>query len=309
MAREQTGIDVVDETSDLDATADDRVGLHTVHVFLQHGRRVADRAEVHPRNVLARNVHDALLELLLAGRRHSAACVLYDHDTIDVQEVHTQYESDERAVRDAPTRVTQNLRVTGFQPDHPEWVNTRVHARNHGDTSFRDTVKALQIKGIRVLTVGSEQIIEVLIHAFTVLRCETVTMRINETAARVDTINRRYAEIYGFERSSDWLMLKLQEELGELADAYLGLTGRQRDKGGRSGDARERFALELADAAGLLFALAQQEGVDLERAIDAKWLVWDRREHQRDDELTSAERAMPSETYSAGDAHRGESAE
>lgn len=121
-------------------------------------------------------------------------------------------------------------------------------------------------------------------------------MRINDTAARIDAINLRYAEIYGFERTSDWLMLKLQEEFGELAEAYLGLTNRQRDKG-QSGDAHERFALELADAAGLLFALAQHEGVDLERAIDAKWLVWDRRENQRDDTLTDAERAMPSETY------------
>lgn len=125
-------------------------------------------------------------------------------------------------------------------------------------------------------------------------------MRINETAARVDAISRRYADIYGFERSSDWLMLKLQEEFGELADAYLGLTGRQRDKGGsaeKKQDARESFALELADAVGLLFALAQQEGVDLEKAIDAKWLVWDRRENQRDNELTEEERAMPGETY------------
>lgn len=128
-------------------------------------------------------------------------------------------------------------------------------------------------------------------------------MRINDTAARIDAINRRYAEIYGFERSSDWLMLKLQEEFGELAEAYLRFTGRQRDKGDRTAneqDAHERFALELADTTGLLLALSQQEGVDLERAIDAKWLVWDRREHQRDDELTDAERAMPSETYRGG---------
>ncbi|MGO3757302.1 MAG: hypothetical protein ACTJGQ_00365 [Agrococcus casei] len=127
-------------------------------------------------------------------------------------------------------------------------------------------------------------------------------MHINETAAQIDEINRRYAEIYGFERTSDWLMLKVQEELGEVADAYLGMTGRQRDKGrGDEADARERFALELADAAGLLMALAHNEGVDLERAIDAKWLVWNRREHQRDSELTDAERAMPGETYRQAD--------
>lgn len=119
----------------------------------------------------------------------------------------------------------------------------------------------------------------------------------NETAARIDAISRRYAEIYGFERSSDWLMLKFQEEAGELAEAYLGLTGRQRRKGERETDAREQFALELADTVGILFALAAQEGVDLERAIDAKWLVWDRRENQRDEDLTDAERAMPREAY------------
>ena len=127
-------------------------------------------------------------------------------------------------------------------------------------------------------------------------------MHINETAAEIDSINRRYAEIYGFERTSDWLMLKVQEELGEVADAYLGMTGRQRDKGrGDEADARERFALELADAAGLLMALAHNEGVDLERAIDAKWLVWNRREHQRDEDLTDAERAMPGEAYRQSD--------
>lgn len=122
-------------------------------------------------------------------------------------------------------------------------------------------------------------------------------MHINDTAARIDAISRRYAEIYGFDRTSDWLMLKLQEEAGELADAYLGLTGRQRQKGDAVTDPRQRFALELADTVGILFALAAQEGVDIERAIDAKWLVWDRRENQRDEDLTDAERAMPGETY------------
>lgn len=122
-------------------------------------------------------------------------------------------------------------------------------------------------------------------------------MHINDTAARIDAISRRYAAIYGFDRTSDWLMLKLQEEAGELADAYLGLTGRQRQKGDAVTDPRQRFALELADTVGILFALAAQEGVDIERAIDAKWLVWDRRENQRDEDLTDAERAMPGETY------------
>lgn len=110
-------------------------------------------------------------------------------------------------------------------------------------------------------------------------------MEIRATAQRIDAISRRYADIYGFERSTDWLMLKLQEEVGELAQAYLATTGRQRDKGHSPEEIERRFSLELADALGMLLALAEATGVDIEQAIDDKWLIWDRRESQRAGEL------------------------
>lgn len=110
-----------------------------------------------------------------------------------------------------------------------------------------------------------------------------------EAARRIDAISRRYAEIYGFERDSDWLMLKLQEEVGELAQAYLAKTDRQRDKGHSREEIERRFALELADAMGMLLALAEATGVDIERAIDEKWLVWDRRVSQRAGEADAPE--------------------
>lgn len=110
-----------------------------------------------------------------------------------------------------------------------------------------------------------------------------------EAARRIDAISRRYAEIYGFERDTDWLMLKLQEEVGELAQAYLAKTGRQRDKGHSRAEIERRFALELADAMGMLLALAEATGVDIEHAIDEKWLVWDRRVSQRAGEADAPE--------------------
>lgn len=117
-------------------------------------------------------------------------------------------------------------------------------------------------------------------------------MELGPLARRIDAISARYAEIYGFERDGDWLMLKLQEEVGELAQAWLAKSGRQRDRGLTPQAIDDRFALELADALGMLLALAELTGVDIEQAVDAKWLVWDRREHQRDGDLEPHERAL-----------------
>jgi len=115
-------------------------------------------------------------------------------------------------------------------------------------------------------------------------------MELRATAQQIDAISRRYAEIYGFERDADWLVLKLQAEGGELVQAYLAKTGRQRDKGHSADEIERRFALELADAVGMLLALAEATGVDIEQAIDEKWLVWDRRVSQRAGELDAPER-------------------
>lgn len=104
-------------------------------------------------------------------------------------------------------------------------------------------------------------------------------------ARQINAINARYASVYGFDRDGDWLLLKVQEEVGELSQAWLAKTGRQRDKGHTPDEINQRFEHELADALGMLFALAVETGVDIERAIDAKWLVWDRRDEQRADRL------------------------
>ncbi|GAA3592542.1 pyrophosphatase [Agrococcus terreus] len=116
-------------------------------------------------------------------------------------------------------------------------------------------------------------------------------MELRALAQQIDAISRRYADVYGFERDADWLVLKLQEEVGEVVQAWLAKTGRQRDKGHSPEEIDRRFALELADAVGMLLALAEATGVDIERAVDEKWLVWDRRVSQRTGESDEAWRA------------------
>ena len=63
-------------------------------------------------------------------------------------------------------------------------------------------------------------------------------------------------------------VLELQEEVGELTQAYLTVTGRTR----RPADdaARKQLALEMADALGMLLIMARAEGIDMDQAMQDK---------------------------------------
>lgn len=94
--------------------------------------------------------------------------------------------------------------------------------------------------------------------------------------ARIAQVSDIYAERYGIDRSGDWYLLKLQEELGELTQAYLTTTGRSRKPA--DDGAREHLGREMADVLGMLLLLARDEGIDLDAAVQDKWLSWLERE-------------------------------
>lgn len=97
-------------------------------------------------------------------------------------------------------------------------------------------------------------------------------MKIGDAAARLEEVSRTYSERFGVERTDDWLVLKLGEEVGELTQAYLKLSGQARRKGRTADEVREAFALELADVFAHVVLLANRHGVDLDDALEAKWL-------------------------------------
>jgi NTP pyrophosphatase (non-canonical NTP hydrolase) len=78
-----------------------------------------------------------------------------------------------------------------------------------------------------------------------------------------------YAGEHGIERSADWALLKVQEELGELTAEHLRMSGRARGAAdaGKLGD-------EAADVLGMLLIYCDAAGIDIETAMRRKWLSW-----------------------------------
>jgi NTP pyrophosphatase (non-canonical NTP hydrolase) len=89
---------------------------------------------------------------------------------------------------------------------------------------------------------------------------------------RLKVISDRYGRVHGIDRSGDWHLLKVNEEMGELTQAYLAMTRRSRRP---AEGARHEVAAEMADVFCMLLLMARDEGIDLNAAIAEKWLKWE----------------------------------
>ena len=99
-------------------------------------------------------------------------------------------------------------------------------------------------------------------------------MDISFLIEEVEKVSQGYADRLGITRDPDWFVLKLQEELGELVQSYLMMSGRARKKNKTEDDMRSDFQKELADVFCHTLLLAKYYNVDLEKQIKDKWLVW-----------------------------------
>lgn len=94
-------------------------------------------------------------------------------------------------------------------------------------------------------------------------------MILSDLSEKVARISDIYAGEHGIDRSGDWAILKLQEELGELTAEHLRLSGRARG----AADPKA-LADEAADVLGMLLIYCDRAGIDLEQAMRDKWLRW-----------------------------------
>lgn len=99
-------------------------------------------------------------------------------------------------------------------------------------------------------------------------------MDIRDLSARVEEVSQIYASRFGITRDSNWHILKLHEELGELTQAHLMLTGQARTKGKDAGEIQEMFRSEVADVLSHVLLLARHHDIDLVDEVRRKWLVW-----------------------------------
>src|SRR5436305_13071732 len=90
----------------------------------------------------------------------------------------------------------------------------------------------------------------------------------------LEQVSKRYAEQFGICRDEIWFLLKLQEELGELTQAFLMYHGKARTKGKSREEIEHNLRMEIADVIAHALLLAYAHGVDVEQALDEKWLVY-----------------------------------
>ena len=82
-----------------------------------------------------------------------------------------------------------------------------------------------------------------------------------------------YGKKYNVKIDEDFALLKLYEEVGELAQDILIRRKKCRPKKYLSEvKSKEEIAKELADILGMIIVNAHLLGIDLEKAIDKKWI-------------------------------------
>ena len=104
--------------------------------------------------------------------------------------------------------------------------------------------------------------------------CNTAVVEVEKLRAEVELVSARYAERHDIVRTDDWFVLKLNEEVGELTQAYLARAGQARDKGHSASELEADFRAELADVFAQVLLLAERFDVDVAAEIERKWLVW-----------------------------------
>ena len=99
-------------------------------------------------------------------------------------------------------------------------------------------------------------------------------MDIRELTVQVEQVSQVYATRFGIERDSNWQILKLHEEVGELTQAHLMRQGQARSKGHSAAEIEATFRAEVADVLSHILLLAHHHDIDIVDEVERKWLVW-----------------------------------
>lgn len=104
-----------------------------------------------------------------------------------------------------------------------------------------------------------------------------MVMDVKQLSKEVEQVSQIYAEKFTIERDATWFILKLQEEVGELVQAYLMLAGKARTKGKTREEMQADFNKEVADVFCQTLLLARFYNIDIEKEVEEKWLLWNKK--------------------------------
>jgi NTP pyrophosphatase (non-canonical NTP hydrolase) len=99
-------------------------------------------------------------------------------------------------------------------------------------------------------------------------------MDIKTLTEELNKVSKTYTAKFKIKPDSDWYILKLQEELGELIQSYLMLTGKARTKGKTPEELSADFHKEVADVFSHVLLLARYHKIDIEKEVKVKWLIY-----------------------------------
>jgi NTP pyrophosphatase (non-canonical NTP hydrolase) len=98
-------------------------------------------------------------------------------------------------------------------------------------------------------------------------------MDFKEVQKKVIENAKKYEKKFDVKIDKEFTILKLTEELGEVAEAILIHDRKSRpSKHIPAAKAKENLAMELADVVGMAIVLASLYNADLEKALDEKWI-------------------------------------
>ena len=99
-------------------------------------------------------------------------------------------------------------------------------------------------------------------------------MKISDLIEDLEAIAEKYSNDYDINMTSDWFIMKMTEELGELTQSYLKCMGQARRGAADMERLRENLEDELADLIGMALLFGNDRGIDIEKAFERKWLKY-----------------------------------
>ena len=99
-------------------------------------------------------------------------------------------------------------------------------------------------------------------------------MDVRDLSDEVEEVSAFYAERHGIDRTDEWFVLKLGEEVGELTQAFLARAGQARRKGRTDDELEQDFRDEIADVLAQVLLVARHFEVPIYDAVREKWSKW-----------------------------------